>query len=324
MFRQGAVPADAFSGRTDSDRAFKSQPFLFIILRVTYLSNIKRRLAVPSAAVLMVATISLGLPPGAAAQPAAPAGVPAAPAGPAWNDLADLALAAPVVIRARIDGVRRLSGSQAAGVPAGSVRALVSVSLEAALKAPNPLTASGEWLWEGAAGPRGRPPFAAGEAVLVFARQVPGGGPDVQFYQLVAPDAQLAWTPQLEADVRGILQEALSPGNQGLMVTGVADAHRSAGNIRGVSESQFFLSTESGRPLTLSVRRTPDGPPVILAATGEFIDRGQPIRPQTLVWHALACGMPAELPVNLAAQDGLAADYALARAEIGECGRTRK
>ncbi|MFA7440614.1 MAG: hypothetical protein WCZ66_06555 [Sphingomonadaceae bacterium] len=282
----------------------------------------KKRLALLPALTLSLLVVCTAASVEAGAQPAGSSSDTSAN-GLSWSDLADLAVTAPAVIRVRIDSVKRLSARQAPDVPNGSTRALVSVSLEAALKAPNPLPAQGEWLWQGPAGARGRPPFDRGERMLAFVRPVPGGGPDVQFYQLITPDAQLVWGPQAEADVRDILEQALIPGNQGLMVTGISDGHRSEGNIRGVSESQFFLSTESGRPLTLSVSRAPGQPPTLTVATGDFIDRGQPIRPQTLVWHALACGLPTELPPNLAAMDGLADDYTLARTEIGACARTR-
>jgi hypothetical protein len=106
-----------------------------------------------------------------------------------------------------------------------------------------------------------------------------------------------------------------------MLVTGVRDAFRSEGDVPGSSESQFFLEASDGLPLTLVVARAPGAEPRVLAATGELVDKAQPIRPQTLLWRGLACGMPAELPAGLAGDAGLAADYTYALGQIGACGR---
>lgn len=237
-----------------------------------------------------------------------------------WSDLADLALAAPVVIHTRIDNIRRISRNIARDVPEGEMRVLVETSLVTALKAPHPLPAGAEWQWQGPAGLRGQPPFSRGDVVLAFLRPSYGNVPGQ--YQLITPQAQLPWSPERDAEVRDIIRQALDPQNQGLMVTGVANGFRTEGTVRGQSESQFFLSTAGGRPLTLGVSRQPGSLPQITVATGEIIDRGQQVRPRTLAWHALACGLPAELPATLAEVPGLADDYILAKTAIGPCGRT--
>jgi hypothetical protein len=119
--------------------------------------------------------------------------------------------------------------------------------------------------------------------------------------------------------VRAVLQEAATSGAP--MVTGVSDAFRTEGAIPGTSESQFFLATESGSPIALLVRREAGAAPRVLAATGDMIDRAAPVRPRTLLWRALACGLPPALPARIAGDPGLAADHALARTALGPCGR---
>lgn len=248
------------------------------------------------------------------------AAVPPAPA--AWTDLADLALAAPVVLTGNIRAVDRVSGRDAADVPPGQLRALVEMDLTAALKAPGVLPARGAWLWQGKAAARNRPPFAKGQPVMVFARALQGGGrPEVQALALVSPHGQQPWSADSEAAVRAVLAANLKPGGAARMVTAVTDAARTEGEVAGVSESQFFLATDVGRPMTLVVRRAPGRNPQVLLAAGEMVDRAGPIQPQTLEWRALACGMPARLPAVLAGDAGLAADYALALQSIGACGR---
>jgi hypothetical protein len=246
----------------------------------------------------------------------------AAATPPGWTDLADLALASPAVFRATADKVSRIAPRAAPDVPPGQVRALVEVSLVTVLAAPGLLPARAEWLWQGPAD-KGRPPFAAGAPVLVFAEPVAGGPkPEVQQMRLVAPHAQVEWTAAREADVRAILAAALKPGARGLMVTGVIDGQFAPGPVAGLSESQVFLATEGGGILTLVVARRPNEVPRVRVADGDIIERAIAVQPQTLLWRALACGMPDALPPGLAANSGLAADYALARAEVGACGRT--
>lgn len=240
-----------------------------------------------------------------------------------WTDLADLALASPVVISATVRKADRLGRGDAPDVPAGETRVLVRADLVAALKAPSLLPASAAWLWQGSADARGRPPFGKAAPVLVFAAPLSGGGdPAVQPLRLVSPHGQQPFSTRTEAAVRDILSQAIRPGSEGLMVTGVSDGFRSVGDIAGVSESQFFLATEGGKPMTMVVRRTPDAPASVQVATGDLVDRAAPVQPFTLLWRGLACGLPDGLPSRLVEDPELVADYAFARASIGLCGRT--
>jgi hypothetical protein len=256
------------------------------------------------------------------ADPAAKAPPSAAAAGPSWVDLADLALASEVVLVATLSSIDRFSRRDAPDVPPDEVRAVVRAELAAALKAPGVLPAEAAWRWQGPADARGRTPFGKEDRVLLFGNPLPGGSnPAVYPLQLVSADGQQPWSAASEAIVRDVLRQALAPGARGLMVTDLRDAFRSEGDVPGASESQFFLKTEGGQPLTLIVRRTPGAVPEVRAASGELLDRAAPVEPRTLLWRALACGMPAALPAALAADAGLAADYALARARLGRCER---
>jgi hypothetical protein len=246
----------------------------------------------------------------------------------AWTDWADLALAAPVVLAGTLTDVERASRKESADLPPGEGRAIVRAGLTAALKAPGLLPAEAAWRWEGAVDARRRPPFAPKAPVLVFGEPLSGGGnPAVQPLRLVARHGQQPWSPAAEAIVRDILRQAQALGKAGSgaqapMVTGVADGFRTTGDVPGVSESQFFLTSADGVPLTLLVRRAPGTGPQVMVATGELVDRARPVAPRTLLWRGLACGLPGGLPAALAADAGLVSDYALARASIGACGRT--
>lgn len=251
-------------------------------------------------------------------------GAPAAASAPlSWTDLADLALASPVVILATVRNADRLGRRHAPDVPAGETRVLVRADLSAALKAPSLLPASAAWLWQGRADARGRPPFGRAAPVMVFATPVSGGGdPAVQPLRLISPHGQQPWSAEIEASVRDILSQAVRPGAGGLMVTGVSDGFRTEGDVTGASETQFFLATRGGRPMTMVVRRAPASPATVQVATDDLVDRAAPVQPFTLLWRGLACGLPEALPERLAGNPDLAADYVLARNLIGPCGRT--
>ena len=276
--------------------------------------------ALPAARAQSPAGPSAVLPP--ADLPPAPPVADWPPAPPGWTDLADLALAAPVVLIGTVRRADRLGRRAAPDVPAGQVRVLVEADLSAVLKAPGLLPARAAWLWQGVAGPRNSLPFARTQPVLLFARPLAGGAnPEVQAMALISPHGQQPWSAGAEAAVRAVLAENVEAGRQARMVTAVSDAARSEGTIAGRSESQFFLATDLGKPMTLVVRHTPGQPAAVLVAAGELVDHAAPIVPHTLTWRALACGMPARLPARLAADSGLAGDYALAKKVVGACDR---
>lgn len=250
---------------------------------------------------------------------------PAYPAPLSWTDWADLALSGSVVLTGAVADIDRFSRRDAPDVPPGEVRALVRVDLRSALRSPVVLPQGAAWMWQGEANARGRPPFARGDRLFAFANLLSGGArPEVQALELVSRQGQQPWSEEADGWVRAILTEARRPGMANMIATGVDSGFRSEGDVPGTSVSQYFLKTSNGSPLVLVVRRRAGQQmPEILASTGELIDRAEPVRPQTLVWRALACGLPEQLPADLAAGDlGLADDYLIARLRIGDCGRT--
>lgn len=178
-------------------------------------------------------------------------------------------------------------------------------------------------MWQGPQDSRGKVPFSKGEPFIIFAEPLSGGGdPEVFPLRLTSSVGQIPWSAESERQVRDILKQALAPGAKGLMVTGVRDAFHSQGSVPGMSESQFFLTTEGGRPVTLLVTREPSRSPVMTVSSSDLVDRARAVEPWTLLWRGLACGMPEQLPEALASDAGLSRDYAFALAEIGKCGRT--
>jgi len=114
-------------------------------------------------------------------------------------------------------------------------------------------------------------------------------------------------------------------------ILGLGDAFHVAGTIAGEGETQIFLRTESGDPVSLSILRRPGQAPRWAVALGEIVDEAaRPPEPGSLLWYRLACSLPPALPPQavrtLSVQDAEAAraDYRLVTAALGPCRRTRK
>jgi hypothetical protein len=100
------------------------------------------------------------------------------------------------------------------------------------------------------------------------------------------------------------------------------------GSLPGESETQIFLQTADGRPVSLNVLRRPGQTPrwsVALSETDD--DAAEPPRPETLLWYRLACTLPPILPrqslVEAESPHAIRADYRLVIDGLGRCERKR-
>jgi len=244
----------------------------------------------------------------------------------AYADLADLALAAPVALDARIRSATRLKGPAAGNVRADFVRYVVEADLLALIRGAGGAPPRIRYVVDLPLDSRGKAPKLKKQRVLLLARAVPGKPND---FQLVAPDAQIAWTAEADATLRAILTEALSPSAPP-RITRVGNAFHVPGAIQGEGETQIFLGTESGQPVSLSVLRRPGQAPRWAVALGEIVDESAAApRPDSLLWYRLACFLPRQLPASslenadpaVAAQTR--ADYRVVIEGLGACTRTR-
>jgi hypothetical protein len=160
--------------------------------------------------------------------------------------------------------------------------------------------------------------------VLVFARTVPGHPEELR---LVAPDAQLLWSEELEARLRPILTELVSP-NAPPVVTGVRELIYVPGTLAGEGETQIFLTTANKSAASITVRHTPGAPPAWGVSFSELVaDVGNPPKRDTLTWYRLACFLPDTLPpgANISeTADSRAqaeADYRMVLGQLGTCSR---
>ncbi|MCT2557993.1 hypothetical protein N0B51_03260 [Tsuneonella sp. YG55] len=254
---------------------------------------------------------------------AAPPPTPVPP--PTYADLADLADAAGLVVHAKIKRAIPLSPERAGTLAPGQARVYVEAETVALIAGNAPLGQSIKYLVDVPLDAKGKVPKLKKREVVLFGRAVTGKPGEIQ---LVGPSAQVDWDPALEARLRPVLAELVS-ADAAPAVTGVRDALSVAGTLAGESETQIFLSTKSGDPVSLTVVRRPGMAPVWGVSFGEIVDQAaRPPERETLAWYRLACFLPRQLPAaaNLA-QDAesrtrAAQDYRFVIEQLGACPRT--
>ncbi len=248
------------------------------------------------------------------------------PSAITYADLADLADPAEMVVRARIKKQAEVEPERAPGLQAGWARLYIEAETLGLISGSSSLGESLRYLVDVPRDSKGRAPKLKKREVILFARPVPGNANQLR---LVAPDAQLMWSEQLEARLRPILTGMLGPDSRPA-ITGIRDALSIRGNLAGESETQIFLSTENDGPVSVSVIRRPGMVPRWGVSWSEIVDQAaRPPQRATLEWYRLACFLPARLPgsVNLARDSGsraqAVADYDFVVSQLGSCTRTR-
>jgi hypothetical protein len=243
---------------------------------------------------------------------------------PSYPKTASLILRAPLAIDVRIRSAQRIRGPESAGVPAGQTRFYVQADVLALIRGNEAVPQRVGYLVDVAADARGRTPKLNRERFLVIARTVAGRPGELQ---LAGADAHRRWTPELDALVRRITAETVRP-DAPPRITGIGNAFHVPGSLPGEGETQVFLTTDDGRPVSLSILRRPGEETRWAVALSEIVDEaaGPPQR-DTLLWYRLACGLPAALPERSlasldAANAGIAReDYQFVRTALGPCGR---
>jgi hypothetical protein len=242
-----------------------------------------------------------------------------------YADLADLATTAPLVVKATVTDVIFLKPEQAQGVKTGHRRAYLKAQVTNLIRGEGGIAPEISYLYDVPLDSRGKAPKLKRQQILLFATR--GSRPGE--VQLTAPDAQVGWTPGTEAQVKAITGEALA-ASPPPRVTDIGDAFHVAGTIAGEGETQIFLKTDTGQPVSLSIVRRPGSTPQWAVALGEIVDEAAATPKQnSLLWYRLACGLPAALPARSVRTLGVAdaeaaqADYKLVLQGLGACGRTR-
>ena len=272
---------------------------------------------------IAAALLALSASASASPQAADSRGLAAAPF--TYADLATLADGAPLVIRAQVGATAPVEPARARGVRPGYQRLYVEARTQALLFGRTPVGESLKYLVDVPLDAKGKAPKLKKQSVILFARPAAGWPGELQ---LMAPDAQLAWTPAIEPRLIAILDELAKPGAPGA-VTGVREAIHVTGALAGQGETQLFLSTAAGEPAAITVTRAPGSAPVWAASFSELVGASGPPARDTLAWYRLACSLPPALParahVSPQPEDRAAADadYRFVLDQLGACTRTR-
>lgn len=262
------------------------------------------------------------------------ASAPATASAYSYADIADLATAAPMTIHAQIRSATVLKPDRAPGLAAGHARFYVEADVVGLIRGSGPLAARITYLVDLPLAANGKAAkLKKKQPVLLFARPVAGtaaGTNSTGSVRLIAPDAQLLWDPATEAQLRAILTELVKPGAPPA-ITGIANGFHVPGTLPGEGETQLFLDTKTGEPVSLTILTAADGSRRWAAAFGEIVDGSAAVpKRNTLAWYRLACGLPKNLPLNKLAGTApddrrkAASDYAVVLGALGECTRTRK
>jgi len=262
----------------------------------------------------------------ASAQPARPETTPQIQSL-SYADLADLATNAPVVAHLRVRDADLLGEREAPNVRAGFRRFLVEAEVIALIRGTGGIEGRVSYLVDLPSDSRGRPARIGRRAeMLVLATRVPNRPGELR---LIAPDAQIPFTPALAETLRAILRDSTGP-NAAPRITGIGRAFHVPGSLPGESETQIFLQTADNRPISLNVLRRPNQRPRWSVALSEIVDDAAgPPDPDTFLWYRLACTLPARLPPDALREAGadeaqaIQADYRVIMDGLGPCRRTR-
>jgi hypothetical protein len=252
--------------------------------------------------------------------------VATAAASPTYADLVALAEGSGVIAEVVVKDQVAVPAERAPGLAAGRARLYLQAQTQRVLKASSALGESLSYLADVPLGAKGKPPKLKKQAFIIFARTVAARPGELQ---LVAPDAQLPFDPALEARVRTVIGQLAEPGAPP-RITGVRDVISVAGNLSGESETQMFVNTRSGAPVSLTVIRRPNMEPTWGVSWSEIVDQAaMPPERDTIAWYRLACFLPRQLSGDAFLQSDVAgrrraeADYRFILDQLGTCERTR-
>ena len=260
--------------------------------------------------------------------PAMSQAVPAAELSPAqaptYVDLVTWGMEADTVAVVAVEDQIAFPAERAPDVPPGEVRLYVESLLQSLLAAPRGVGEQLNFVVDRPRDVDGDAPELEDRLFVVFgdlAQDQPGA------LQLLSSDSMVPAGPQIEARVRRVLTQ-LAAADIPPTITGVRDVISVPGNLAGESETQMFVETATGEPVSLTVLRRPGMKPEWGVSLGELVDSSAtPPEPETIAWYRFACFLPRELPASSflqsdrASQDQAREDYAFVLSELGPCER---
>lgn len=241
--------------------------------------------------------------------------------GPGYVLLARLADAAPVVARVQVRKTTVVDPERAPDVGPGLARLFVEAQVLNLIRGKQGISESIRYLVDVPRDARGKVPKLKKQQFLLFAR--PGARPGE--VQLVSKDAQIGWTAGTEGQVRTIVTELVAQ-DAPPAIKGIREALHVRGNLQGEGETQVFLATATGDPVSITVLRRPGLAARWAVSLTEIVDEAAaPPRRNTLLWYRLACFLPREIPARALVSDTPAdndlarRDYNFVLEQLGPC-----
>ncbi|MEH6827455.1 hypothetical protein [Parasphingorhabdus sp.] len=245
-----------------------------------------------------------------------------------YADLADLSSDAPLIIHLTVKEAIKVAPERAPNAPPGTQRFYIIASTSALIRGQGGVGETIRYVIDLPLDERGRPPKIKKKPYIIFARRPAGGSSDN--VQLVAKDAQIAWTPSREQRVRSLVRELMAH-DAPPAISRIASAFHVAGTIIGEGETQIFMETDTGSPISITVLKRDGQRKFWAVSLGEIVDEAAraPIR-NSLLWYRLACFLPRQLPASALASDTIAnaqqarSDYQTVVNDLGNCPRSRQ
>jgi hypothetical protein len=267
-----------------------------------------------------LAVAAFALHTGAVAQRNPPPPPPVAAA--TFADLAGLTEQADVVALVEVRDQAVVESERAPGLAPGYARLYIEARTQALLAGRSALGESLAYLADVPLTEKGKAPKLKKQRFLIYADPVPGRPGELRLVGAQVP-ANLP-TEQLARSVIAAFAAPDAPP----AVTGIRDVMSVPGNLVGESETQLFLNTASGEPVSLTVIRRPGMEPTWGVSWSEIVDQSaRPPAPETVEWYRLACFLPRELPsgaflqTDRASRTRAEADYRYILDQLGECPR---
>jgi len=268
---------------------------------------------------LVAASLS-GLQPTQAATEKAPVIVPR----PTYARVADLVTASQAIAVINVKKITIVPQERAPGLAAGHQRFLVTADTTALIRGNDAMARQANFLIDLPLPAKAKPPKWAKRSFLIFGKVEDR----VDFFQLLSSNAIVAWSPDNEKLVRQV-DAALLANDAPPRIRSVDSVFHVSGAVAGAGETQIFLTTSDGSPISLSIVNKPDEQPQLGVSLGEIVDEAAALpKADTPLWYRLACSLPGQLPAQaLAGQapsDAAAAtkDYAAFLKALGPCDRT--
>ncbi len=241
---------------------------------------------------------------------------------PSYVTLANLVTRSPLILDATVRTAERLRPEEAPGLAPGNARFLVQADVAALIRGPAGVPTQVSYIVDLPLDSRGKAPKLKKQRVLLFARQVPSQPAQLQ---LTGAGSQLAWRAETDSMVRGIARDLVA-ANAAPAITGVGNAFHVPGSLPGEGETQVFLQTASGAPVSLQILRRPGETTRWSVSLGDIVDEasGAPQR-DTFLWYRLACGLPRALPAESVESDDpqnaakAREDYQFVLRDLGPC-----